>query len=245
MEVQSAVVSSGLSSGIAEWMPTLLGQISNSFELAEPEDILEWSFATFGEGVTLGTAFGVSGMVLLDMAHRVCPGLDVFYIDTGVFFPETYELIERAQERFGRKFRRVTPALTLDEQEAKHGPELWENDSNRCCKIRKVIPLSQAIEGRTAWVTALRRDQSETRRNTPVVQWNGKRRVVKVAPLANMTEKDIWRYVHKYDVPYNQLHNQGYPSIGCWPCTSQIKPGEDMRAGRWRGSAKTECGLHT
>ncbi len=232
------------STEVVSWVPTLLEQISQSFEVAEPQDILSWASTTFGDKMTLGTAFGVSGMVLIDMAMKVCKEVDVFYIDTGLFFPETYELIERAEKRYGVRFRRLTPELSVEGQAQAHGARLWEKDSNKCCSMRKVVPLSQAVRGHTAWVTGLRRDQSPTRRHTPVVQWNKKHQLVKIAPLANWTEKDVWTYALKHDVPYNPLHNQGFPSIGCKPCTRAVRPGEDLRAGRWSGSDKTECGLH-
>lgn len=233
------------SSELGQWMPALLAQVSERFEDSSPQHVLSWASETFGEGLTIGTAFGVSGMVLIDMAMRACPdGVDVFYIDTGLFFPETYTLIERAEARYGVKFRRLTPAQSVAAQADAVGDKLWERDPDACCRRRKVVPLSEALEGRTAWVTGLRRDQSPTRRHTPIISWNARRQIVKVAPLANWTEKDIWRYALANDVPYNPLHNQGFPSIGCQPCTRSVRDGEDMRAGRWSGRAKTECGLH-
>ena len=232
------------SSPVAPWVPNLLEQVSGSLESATPQQILEWAFETFGDELCIGTAFGQSGMALIEMATAINPDVDIFYIDTGLFFPETYELIARAEQRYGRPFRRVTPKLSLKEQAQAHGPELWKTNSDRCCAVRKVVPLREALAGRTAWLTALRRDQSETRRNAPVVSWNERHQAVKVAPLVNVTEREVWKYVLDRDVPYNPLHNQGYPSIGCAPCTSQVRPGDDLRAGRWAGSAKTECGLH-
>ncbi len=233
------------SMSVAGWVPALLDQVSASFEVAEPEEILQWGFEIFGPSISVGTAFGVSGMVLLDMAHRVCPEVDIFYIDTGFFFPETYDLIARAEARLGRRFRRVTPGLTPKEQEESYGEALWKSDSDRCCAIRKVVPLGQALAGQECWVTGLRRDQSLTRKHTPVVSWNRKYSLVKLAPLANWTRKDIWRYVHEHNIPYNPLHDKNYPSIGCTHCTSSVNPGEELRAGRWSGSDKTECGLHS
>lgn len=232
------------SSSVAPWVPNLLDQVSGNLEAASSREILRWTFDTFGDGVCIGTAFGQSGMALIDMALEIKPDVDIFYIDTGLFFPETYDLIARAEAHYGRSFRRVTPALTLDEQAQAHGPALWKTNSDRCCAVRKVVPLREALQGRSAWLTALRRDQSETRRNAPVVSWNERRQVVKVAPLVNMTERDVWKHVVERAVPYNELHDKGYPSIGCAPCTSAVRPGDDIRAGRWAGSAKTECGLH-
>lgn len=232
------------SSESSNWIPTLLGQVSRSFEIADPAAILGWAADTFGEGITIGTAFGASGMVLIDLVQEVCPGTEIFYIDTGLFFPETYELIERAQARYAVEFRRLTPEMTVGQQARAFGERLWEQEPDKCCAMRKVMPLSSALAGKSAWVTALRRDQSLTRRNTPIVQWDEKRGLVKVAPLANWTEKDIWQAIHDRDIPYNPLHNRGFPSIGCKTCTRAVQAGEDMRAGRWSGRDKTECGLH-
>ncbi len=231
-------------SALGDWIPNLLKQVSGSFEVAEPADVLSWAAATFREGLVVGTAFGASGMVLIDLVQEVCPGAEIFYIDTEVFFPETYALIERAQEHYGVEFKRITPEMTIEEQGEVFGERLWERDSDKCCLMRKVLPLRKALSGKTAWVTALRRDQALTRRTTPIVEWSEKQRLVKVSPLANWTEKDIWRYIMAHDVPYNPLHDQGYPSVGCQTCTRAVHPGEDLRAGRWAGSAKTECGLH-
>ena len=232
------------SAPVAPWVSTLLEQVGGTLEQSTPQQILEWAFETFGDGVCIGTAFGQSGMALIDMAIAIKPDVDVFYIDTGLFFPETYALIARAQARYGRPFRRVAPKLTVEEQAQAHGAELWKHNSDRCCAMRKVVPLRDALEGRSAWLTALRRDQSATRRDAPVVSWQDRHQVAKISPLVNMTEREVWKYVLDRDVPYNSLHDHGYPSIGCTPCTSAVRPGDDLRAGRWAGTAKTECGLH-
>lgn len=232
------------SGSVEPWVGAMLGQISRSFEVAEPEHILNWAFETFGEKMSIGTAFGVSGMVLLDMAHKISSDVDVFYIDTGLFFPETYDLIARAEDRYSREFRKITPEMTLQEQARACGDELWRRDPDKCCALRKVMPLGAALRGQNAWMTALRRDQSSTRRHTPVVAWNDKKKLVKLAPLANWTERDVWRYALRHEVPYNKLHDRSYPSIGCHPCTSPVRPGQDLRAGRWASRQKTECGLH-
>jgi phosphoadenosine phosphosulfate reductase len=232
------------SAPVGEWLPGLLGQVNAGLESAAPEEVLRWAAEVFGERLTIGTSFGVSGMVLLDMARRVCPDVDIFYIDTGLFFPETYALIEETERWLGRPLRAVRPAQSVAAQAEVHGDALWSRDSDRCCQLRKVAPLEEALGGRAAWVTALRRDQAHTREATPVVSWNQRRGLVKLAPLARWTEREIWTWALKHEVPYNPLHNQGFPSIGCAPCTRAVQQGEDLRAGRWSGQAKTECGLH-
>ena len=232
------------SSQVIDWVPTLLGQISHSLELAAPEQILRWAVETFGDGVCIGTAFGRSGMAMIDMALAIKPDIDIFYIDTGLFFADTYALIDAAQRHYGRTFRRVTPSSTVREQEQVHGDRLWTRQPDRCCQLRKVVPLRRALEGRAAWLTALRRDQSPTRAQSPLVSWDPRRHVVKLSPLVNVTEAEVDRYIEEGCVPYNPLHDQGYPSVGCVPCTQAVSPGEDLRSGRWAGTGKTECGLH-
>ncbi len=226
------------------WQLDSVSQFNRRLEEKSPEEILEWAIEQFGDGFTMGSAFGVSGMALIDMAMRINPDVDIFYIDTGYFFPETLALIDRAQRRYNRPFRRVTPDITIAEQERTHGPDLYRSNPDTCCNIRKVVPMEEALKGSTAWVSALRRDQSPTRAGTPVLRWNDKYSVVKISPLVKWTEADVWAYIHTHDVPYNELHEQNYPSIGCWPCTQAVQPGGDLRAGRWVGINKVECGLH-
>ena len=203
------------------WSPAFLDRANAYLEAATPLEILAWTLDTYHGGLTIGSAFGASGMALIDMALKLQQDVDIFYIDTGFFFEETLDLIERAQRHYGRRFRRVAPALTVQEQADSHGPELYRRNPDQCCHMRKVLPLEEALAGRTAWITALRRDQSPTRARTPIVQWNGRHRLVKIAPLANWSETDVWLYIHKQGVPYNELHDQDYPSIGCWPAAAR------------------------
>lgn len=217
---------------------------SKAFERSDPKDVIAWSLAIYGQRLTLGTGFGASGMVLLDMAMRVNRAIDVFFIDTRLLFAETYALRQRIEARYGIMLRAVS-GMSLAQQEAQFGPRLWEAAPDLCCNLRKVEPLTQALAGRSAWMTAVRRDQAETRNATPILQWDERRAVAKIAPLARWSEQDCWAYIRHYDLPYNALHDQGYPSIGCQPCTRAVRPGEDLRAGRWAAHAhKTECGLH-
>jgi phosphoadenosine phosphosulfate reductase len=217
---------------------------NRALEMADPEDIIRWSLAVYGNRLTMGTGFGASGLVLLDMTIRVNPNVDVFFIDTSMLFPETYELKDRLEARYQMQFRRVA-GIGLAAQTAQYGDLLWETAPDLCCGMRKVRPLAAALDGRGAWMAALRRDQSSTRSDTPILQWNERHQVAKIAPLARWSEADCWRYIHHHNLPYNPLHDHGYPSIGCAPCTRSVLPGEDLRAGRWAGhQQKTECGLH-
>ncbi|MEO1270902.1 MAG: phosphoadenylyl-sulfate reductase [Myxococcota bacterium] len=229
---------------LAGWMAAMLGQANRHLDSAHPQEVIAWAVETFGDGLTLGTSFGVSGMALIDLALEIEPNLDIFYVDTGLFFEETYTLIARAEDHFGRGFRQVTPVQNIHEQALEHGDALWSSNPDQCCHLRKVVPLRQAVAGRTGWMTAVRRDQSPSRANTQVVRWNRSFQAVKLAPLAQWTERDVWRHVISRGVPYNSLHDQDYPSIGCAPCTRPVREGEDARAGRWSGRAKTECGIH-
>lgn len=230
--------------GFRDWTRIVFGRLSNRFDHAATTDIIDWAAATFGNGLSIGTSFGASGIVLMDLALEHHPDVDIFYIDTGFFFPETLQLMERLERRYQRTFRRVSTQLSIPAQSKRYGPKLHENDPDLCCHVRKVLPMTQALADSTAWLTAVRRDQAPSRRNMPLVQWNERHNVVKVAPLAQWQESDIWTYIREHNLPYNELHDQNYPSIGCWPCTRAIQAGEDLRAGRWSNMNKVECGIH-
>jgi phosphoadenosine phosphosulfate reductase len=221
-----------------------LKAVSDGFEGASPEAVLYWAAGKFGEGVALATGFGAEGCVLIDMLARVAPRMRVFYLDTGLLFPETYALAERLSARYGVRFERRAARLTPAAQAEIHGERLWERDPEECCRLRKVEPLRETLAGLGAWVTAIRREQTPARARAGVVERDAKFGLVKINPLAAWSARDVWSYVVEHDVPYNPLHDLGYASIGCVPCTTPVRTGEDPRAGRWRGTAKTECGLH-
>ncbi len=184
-------------------------------------------------------------MVLLDMLMKINPEANVFYLDTNVLFEETYDLRDRAVEKYGiPNLRQVLPTLTLKEQAEKYGDALWASDPNKCCDIRKVQPLTQVLKDYDGWITGIRREQAPTRANAKTFEVDAKFGLVKVNPLVRWTEGQVWRYIKMNDVPYNPLHDQNYPSIGCLHCTRPVNPGEDPRSGRWAGFNKTECGLH-
>ena len=221
-----------------------IDEAASSLELAPPQKIIEWSLKVFGEGLTIATGFGAEGMVLIDMASRVTTQLDVFFLDTGFLFEETYDLRRRVEDRYGIQILSYLPELSPEEQEARFGAELWKRDPDLCCRIRKLEPLQQALAGRDAWMTAIRRDQTAARRDARAVEWDFRWELVKVNPLVTWNREQVWEYIRANDVPYNPLQGRGYSSIGCTHCTRPVRPGEDERAGRWEGREKTECGLH-
>jgi len=223
-----------------------IGVWGEKAELWTAEEILKHAFETFSPRIAVATSFGVEGMVVLDLLSRIEPKAKVFYIDTQFFFPESYDLIERAQKRYSFEWIRILPEFSPEEQAREIQPELYKTDPDRCCNIRKVLPLKKFFERASldAWVASLRRDQSSTRAKIGIVERDAKFGLVKFNPLARWTWDDVWLHVKANDVPYNDLHDRHYPSIGCRPCTRAVQPGEDMRAGRWSGFQKTECGLH-
>jgi phosphoadenosine phosphosulfate reductase len=210
----------------------------------KPQAILAWAFSTYGDEVALATGMGVEGMALLDMAHRINPNVKVFTGDTEFLFPETYDLIERVESRYGITIERLYSDLTPGDQERAYGKALWATGPDQCCNLRKVEPLRRKLATLDAWVTAIRRDQTSARAAIRKIDWDQKFDLVKISPLADWTREKVWSYVLENDVPYNPLHDRNYPSIGCTHCTRAVLPGEDQRAGRWSGSGKTECGLH-
>ncbi len=230
--------------------PEKLAWEAARLENAAPEEILKWALGVYGEGLTLSVSFGgAEGMVLLDMLDRITgvngtPRVRVFTLDTGFLFEETVRFREEAMRRYDLPLEVVRPRLTLTEQVALYGEELYSCKPEICCQIRKVEPQARALEGYDAWVTGIRRDQTPQRAETPVVGWEERFGVVKISPLASWDEAQVEEYVREHDVPLNPLLKMGYRSIGCEPCTRPVAPGEDARAGRWPGTGKTECGLH-
>ena len=211
----------------------------------KPEELLSWAFSAYGKDVALATGMGVEGMALLHMAHRINPNVKVFTGDTEFLFPETYDLIERVESRYGITIERLYSDLAPRDQEISYGRALWASDPDQCCNVRKIEPLRRKLATLDAWITAIRRDQTSTRATIRKIDWDAKFDLVKISPLADWTREKVWSYVLENDVPYNPLHDRNYPSIGCTHCTRAVLPGEDQRAGRWSGLGKVECGLHT
>ena len=231
---------------INQYTPEALAQISAKLEERSPQEILRWAVDECFPDLTIACSFGgPSGMVLVDMIAEIEPKVEIFYLDTDFLFSETHETLRRVIERYGIQPVAYKSQLTPEEQAAEHGDELWLRDPDLCCSIRKVEPNKRALMGKRAWIAGIRRDQGATRVETPIVQWDEKFDLVKVIPLANWSEADVWGYITKHDVPYNPLHDRSYPSIGCTYCTRPVAAGDDPRSGRWQGLDKTECGLHT
>ncbi|MDX2160282.1 MAG: phosphoadenylyl-sulfate reductase [bacterium] len=221
-----------------------LSDLNQRFEKAAPQDILGWAVETFGRDLAFVTSFQPSGLVMLHMLYDMGVQANVLTLDTGLLFTETNELIERWEQDFNLKVTRIRPPQTVAEQTLTHGAALWERDPDHCCALRKTAPLGDALIHYQAWITGLRRDQSAARQDTRIVSWDTKYKNFKLAPLATWTDEMVWTYIHAYELPYNALHDQHYYSIGCQPCTRAVASGEDTRAGRWSGRAKTECGIH-
>ena len=225
-------------------MKEKVGKLQVAAEAWKPERILEWAFDTFGNTVAISSAFGAEGMALIDMASQLRRNFRLFTLDTEFLFPETYNLMDQVEQRYGITIEKVYPLLSPEEQERVHGPALWQWNPDQCCNLRKVEPLRRKLGELRAWITSIRRDQTAARAGAGKIEWDKKFGLVKVNPIADWSSKQVWQYIRDHNVPFNPLHERNYPSIGCTHCTRAVRPGEDPRAGRWAGSAKTECGLH-
>jgi phosphoadenosine phosphosulfate reductase len=218
---------------------------SQRLETASPQEILRWAVDSYFPKLTMATAFGPEGCVIIHMLAQINRQVHIFNLDTGYQFPETLALRETIKRRYGIEVEYKRADTTVEQYETQHGGPLYKTNPDQCCLDRKVKVLKAAAVGWRAWMSGIRRDQSPHRAAAPIVGWDNKFGLVKISPLANWTKQQVWQFIGDHDVPYNPLHDQGYPSVGCWPCTRSVMFGEDERAGRWSGSAKTECGLHT
>ncbi|KPL60043.1 phosphoadenylyl-sulfate reductase [Rossellomorea vietnamensis] len=208
-------------------------------------NVLKWTYDHYGEDVVYACSFGIEGIVLIDLISKVQPQATIVFLDTAVHFKETYEIIEKVKQTYpGLTIQMKKPQLNLKEQAEAYGDKLWETKPNQCCQIRKLDPLKETLSKGHAWISGLRREQSPTRRDVEFINKDEKFQSVKICPLIHWTWKEIWRYVHKENLSYNALHDQGYPSIGCFHCTTPAIDVNDLRSGRWKGKGKTECGLH-
>jgi len=222
-----------------------LAEDSLRLDKAGPEEIIAWAVKKYFPKLTMATAFGPEGCVIIHMLAQIEPRTHVFNLETGYQFPETLKLRDDIAARYGMEVELKQPKSTVAEYEAMHGGPLYKTNSNQCCFDRKITVLREAAVGYTAWMSGIRRDQSADRAGAPIVGWDKKFGLIKISPLANWTKNDVWKMITNHNIPYNPLHDQGYTSIGCWPCTRAVMFGEDERAGRWSGTAKTECGLHS
>jgi phosphoadenosine phosphosulfate reductase len=222
-----------------------LGETKRALDGKSPEAVLEWAFGAFAR-IGISTAFGPEGCALVAMAARIKPDIKIFTVDTDFLFKESIELREKFAAKYGVHIEVVRGEVSLEEQNKRHGLNLWQRDTDQCCALRKVEPTERVLKGLDAWVAGLRRDQSKTRADIDVVEYYERPEgpLYKVNPLLHWTRKDTWDYLLKNDIPYNPLLDQGYKSIGCWPCTRPVDADADERAGRW-GGQKAECGIHT
>ena len=221
-----------------------IAQVQLSAEGWNARQVLQWAFDTFGNSVAVSSAFGAEGVTVIDMASRVRKDFRLFTIDTEFLFPETYSLMDRIEEKYGITIEKVYSLLSPEEQARRHGAALWSRDPDQCCNLRKVEPLQRKLSELRGWITSIRRDQTAARAGARKIEWDAKFGLVKVNPIADWTSAQVWRYIREHDVPYNALHDQSYPSIGCMHCTRAVRQEEDPRTGRWPGFSKTECGLH-
>jgi len=224
--------------------PFDLVSLAHRLELQGPEAALRWAIATFAGQLAVATGFGPSGVVILHLVSQIDPETKIFYLETDILFGETHILRDQLQEHLGLTIEAVHSGLSLEEQAAKYGESLWKRDPDMCCALRKVEPLRRYLADKQSWVTGIRRDQTQIRAATQVVEWDDVNELVKVNPLAAWTSEQVWQYIREHDLPFNPLHRLGFPSVGCWTCTRSVLNGENPRAGRWDGFAKTECGLH-
>ncbi len=221
----------------------LAEKAGRELEGAPAEEIARWAGQTFGGRLCVTSS--MADAVVAHVVSRVAPGVDVVFLDTGLHFPETLKVRDAVARTLPVTVRSIRPRLTVGQQDGQYGPRLFQKNPDDCCFLRKVEPLERALADYDAWAAGLRRDESPTRANTPVVGFDAKRGKVKVNPIAAWTQADVDAYISRWNVPVNELFRQGYGSVGCWPCTRRTKAGEDPRAGRWATFDKTECGLHT
>ncbi len=222
-------------------------ELNRRFADESTEKALRWAWERFGRRGAIGTSFQGAGLVIMHLAKVHELPFPVFTIDTGLLFPETLDLRKRLEDFLGHPIAALEPDLSIPAQAEILGPELWKRDPDLCCTTRKVVPLQSKLAELDCWITGLRRQQSDSRSNTDVVElyaFVDDKDIVKLNPLANWTREAVWQYIHDHKIPYNPLHDQGYRSVGCQPCTAK-SAGDSERAGRWTGFSKVECGIHT
>jgi phosphoadenosine phosphosulfate reductase len=225
-----------------DYYRSIVGEAGQRFETEPPEAVIKWAVDTFGDRFCI--AGSMADAVLIDIASRVADDIPVIFLDTGYHFAETLETRDRVAKRYPVQLHTILPRQTVEEQDATFGPKLHDRDPDACCSLRKVAPLARALSEYHAWASGIRRDEGSSRRRIGVVEWDRKRSMAKVNPLANWTQEQVDEYIIANDVEVNPLVYDGYPSIGCAPCTARVQPGADPRSGRWANVRKTECGLH-
>lgn len=235
---------------LEKFNPEVIHRKAEEFESAPLEEILRWTWETYGDRAGIGTSFQGAGLVVIDTALRAGFRFPVFTIDTGLLFPETLELKRQLEEQFGIEIESLHPEQTVDEQAAEHGPALWSRYPDLCCTMRKVIPLQNKLKTLDVWITGLRRQQSEGRQQTKIAELYKfdvlrDQYILKMNPMANWSRDQVQEVLRERGIPVNPLQSRGYRSIGCQPCTRPVGDAEGERAGRWTGFDKAECGIHT
>lgn len=229
-------------------LPMIDGEVVDPAEVAaeveklDAEEAIGWALERFHPELRFAVSFQKTSSVTVDIAHRVDPGARFFYLDTELLFPETYDTRDRLAEHYGIEFERFA-GISVAEQAERHGANLWRRDPDACCSIRKVEVMHEALSGMQCWVSGIRRVDSETRAGAAKFGWDKRFGLWKLNPLADWDDKRVWTYIKEHHVPYHPLHDQGYPSIGCMPCTSPAA-GDEARSGRWAGTDRTECGIN-
>jgi phosphoadenosine phosphosulfate reductase len=224
-------------------MEKLAAEAAARLNGASPEDVVRWAAETFGDRLCITSS--MTDAVIIDITSRYAPGIDVLFLDTGYHFAETIGTRDAVSVVYPVNVINVTPPTTVDEQDAELGPKLYARNPDLCCYLRKVVPLEQSLEPYDAWITGVRREETDARTDTKVVQWDARRQMVKVNPIVEWTQQDVDDYIGEHGVLVNPLVYDGYPSIGCQTCTARVEAGADPRSGRWAGTSKTECGIHT
>src|SRR5215469_16350292 len=226
----------------ARTMEQLAAEAAEALRGAPATEVVRWAAQTFGSRLCITSS--MTDAVIVDLASKVVPGIDVLFLDTGYHFAETIGTRDAVSVVYPVNVISVTPTTTVEQQDAELGPKLYARNPDLCCYLRKVVPLERALDPYDAWITGVRRQETDTRSDTKVVQWDAKRQMVKVNPIVEWTQDDVDAYIAEHGVLVNPLVYDGYPSIGCRTCTARVAPGADPRSGRWAGTAKTECGIH-
>ena len=224
-------------------MEQLAADAAEALNGAPAGEVIRWAAETFGDRLCITSS--MTDAVIIDLASREVPGIDVLFLDTGYHFAETIGTRDAVSAVYPVNVLNVTPSTTVEEQDTELGPKLYARNPDLCCYLRKVIPLEQSLEPYDAWITGVRREETDARTSTKVVQWDARRQMVKVNPIVEWTQQDVDDYIARNGVLVNPLVYDGYPSIGCRTCTARVEAGADPRSGRWAGTAKTECGIHT
>lgn len=230
--------------------PDKIAGLNDQFESQSTADILKWLWSELETRAAFGTSFQGAGLVAIDIAYKNDLKFPVFTLDTGYLFAETLELKKKIEDRYGFAIESLLPLQTIDEQFAQYGSNLYETKPDLCCTMRKVEPLKRKLSTLDGWITGLRRNQADTRTQTGILEVYEfdpvlNKEILKINPMAKWTKEEVWEYIRQENIPYNPLHDKGYKSIGCQPCTRPVGEGDNERAGRWTGFDKTECGIHT